>query len=115
MVGIIYYGGLLVFLGAIMVSHGIKAGWPNHGDKPAHHEVAYFDVDKHCKTVYIDSPISYYEYSLDSSKVKSGETCLIGVLTYNVHVENAAPPPSTLDTSQSVPGVLEIPSNGTSK
>lgn len=110
-VRLIYYGGLLAIYSIVMVTHGIKTVWPHHDDAARNPVTAQFDVDKNCETVYINSPVEYY----NGTKSKSGKDCVIRVITYNAHVENEAPPPAVLDTSRSVPVVLEIPSIATGR
>jgi hypothetical protein len=106
---IIYYGLLLGFMGVAMTVH--VAG--DLAKKELPHHAAKFDVYKDCEIFNVDSPISYYEDSVDTIKARSGKNCVIRVITYRIDEENAVSPvpAATLDTSHSVPGVLELPSS----
>jgi hypothetical protein len=106
MVALIYYGGVIVLGFTVMVVQNVRI---RPRDAAKLHQLEYFDLDKNCETVYIHSPVEYY----DGLKSKSDKTCVIRVLTYNVHgeTEPVMNPASTLDPpSQSVSGVLEVPS-----
>jgi hypothetical protein len=113
---LVYYGGLVAFVVIVTVAQGVKTAWQRRAtesDVPS--QAAKFDIDKDCKVVYINSPIDYSEDTVASIEAKSGKKCVIRVFTYNVRNETevSVPPPSTIDTTRSVPGVLELPRYGT--
>jgi hypothetical protein len=117
MVALVYYSFLIGYLAIGVVGQGIKT---MRQHRAAESDVVYshpaiFDVNKDCKVVYIRSPIDYQEDTVNSVKAKSGKDCVIRIFTYSVRNETEVwqPHPSTLDTSRSVPSVLELPRNGT--
>jgi hypothetical protein len=117
MVALIYYSSLIGFVAIGVVGQGLNMVRQHRAAESdvANSHPAKFDVDEDCKTVYINSPIDYQEDTVASIEAKSGKHCVIRVFTYNVkdETEVSLPPPSTLDTTKSVPGVLELPRKGT--
>ena len=101
MVGVIYLAFVLIGGVASGVHGAVHAILPSGMDRPRVATVA-FDPNKECATVYINSPVDYYNTQ------KSDKSCVIGVLTYTVHQENEVTAPATIDSSKSASGVLEI-------
>ncbi|HLX05079.1 MAG TPA: hypothetical protein VKR28_06065 [Candidatus Binatus sp.] len=115
MVALIYYSFLIGYVAIGVVAVGIKTAAQHHAaaSDVANTHPAKFDVDEDCKVVYISSPIDYEENTADRIEAKSGKNCVIRIFAYTLKNETEASQlhPNTLDTTHSVPGVLELPTN----